>query len=186
MIEILTLKAISSEEIQRVIGPYTCTETYRVSFADGEESTNFQLELAALDEPWVGCYEHFDEETLQRYCQALAQGFSFGAYDQGVLVGLLIASPQTWNASLWVWEFHVAPAYRGQGIGRSLMEQAADMSVQAGLRTIVCETQNRNAPAIKAYRKLGFQIEGIDISYYTNDDYPERGVAVFMKRRLIK
>jgi ribosomal protein S18 acetylase RimI-like enzyme len=97
---------------------------------------------------------------------------------------MLISEVQDWNSSLWVCEFHVAAPYRGQGIGRQMMEWAAQMAQDAGLRTIVCETQNRNANAIQAYRKLGFQLEGIDISYYTNEDYPDQGIAVFMKRRL--
>ena len=31
---------------------------------------------------------------------------------------------------------------------------------------------------------LGFRVEGVDISFYSNDDYPEGEIAVFMKRRL--
>jgi ribosomal protein S18 acetylase RimI-like enzyme len=65
-----------------------------------------------------------------------------------------------------------------------LMEHAAVEARNAGLRVIVCETQNRNANAIQAYRALGFRLEGIDISYYSNEDYPDRGIAVFMKRRV--
>ena len=100
------------------------------------------------------------------------------------LVGALIAETRAWNKTLWVHEFHVAAERRGQGIGRMLMEHAAAQAKAAGLRAIVCETQNQNANAIQAYRALGFRPEGIDISYYTNADYPDRGIAVFMKRRL--
>jgi len=53
-----------------------------------------------------------------------------------------------------------------------------------GLRIIVWETQTTNVPAIRAARRLGFQLESIDISYYTNADYPAGEMAVFMKRRL--
>jgi len=38
-------------------------------------------------------------------------------------------------------------------------------------------------PAIDFYRAVGFAVEGIDRSYYTNDDLNNE-VAVFMKRRL--
>ena len=34
----------------------------------------------------------------------------------------------------------------------------------AGLRVIVCETQNTNVTVIRVYQQLGFRIEGIDIS----------------------
>ncbi len=121
---------------------------------------------------------------MQRYTQICSAGFSFGAYDSELLVGLLIAEPQEWNRSLSVWEFHVAPSHRRAGIGRQLMAYAEDKAKHSGLRIIVCETQTTNATAIMVYRKLGFALEGIDISYYSNTDYPDGDIAVFMKRRL--
>ena len=60
----------------------------------------------------------------------------------------------------------------------------SEMATAAGLRTIVCETQNTNVPAIQFYRKLGFRMEGIDISYYTNNDLPDGEIAVFMKKQI--
>ncbi len=78
----------------------------------------------------------------------------------------------------------MAEGFRGQGIGKNLMEQAVSLARSAGLRIVVCETQNTNVPAILAYRALGFRVEGVDISYYTNQDYPDGEVALFMKRRL--
>jgi ribosomal protein S18 acetylase RimI-like enzyme len=184
MVEILPLTGLDSADVDRVIGEYISDACYRVRYADSEAGTTIQLELAPLIEPYVGKYAHFDEETLRQYNRACAQGYSFGAFQEGVLVGFLIAEAQQWNASLWVWEFHVAGGQRRQGIGRRLMERAAEKAVAAGLRIITCETQNRNAVAIAAYRRLGFRVEGIDISLYSNEDYPDRDVAVFMKRRL--
>ena len=67
------------------------------------------------------------------------------------------------------------------------MERVAEKASRAGFRIMVCETQNTNPTAINVYRKLGFRvegIEGIDISFYSNHDYPEGEIAVFMKRRL--
>lgn len=184
MITIEPLMDISSEDIRSVIGPYECREMYKINWFDSSDHTVMDLERVTLDEPWVGLYNHFDHETIEQYRKVLGYGFSLGAYDDKMLVGFLIAEPRSWNSSLWVWEFHVAPGRRRQGIGRLLMEAAVNRSIQLGLRIIVCETQNRNAPAIDTYRRLGFQVEGIDISYYTNEDYPDKGVAIFMKRRL--
>ena len=64
------------------------------------------------------------------------------------------------------------------------MECVAEAASRAGFRIIVCETQNTNPTAIKVYRKLGFRVEGVDISFYSNHDYPEGEIAIFMKRRL--
>jgi ribosomal protein S18 acetylase RimI-like enzyme len=65
------------------------------------------------------------------------------------------------------------------------MARVEEQAQRSGLRTIVCETQNTNAAAIMVYRKLGFAVEGVDISYYSNTDYPDGDIAVFMKRRLL-
>ncbi len=184
MVLLKPLQELDRADIERVTSPYTCAETYRVHYEDSTAGSTFSLRLEPLDKPFTGRYDHFDQETIDRYRQVIQLGYSVGAYDETGLVGMLIAEVREWNSSLWVWEFHVAGSCRGQGIGRQMMEWAAEKSRSAGMRTIVCETQNQNASAIQAYRKLGFQLEGIDISYYTNEDYPDRGIAVFMKRRI--
>ena len=64
------------------------------------------------------------------------------------------------------------------------METVAELDRKDGFRILVCETQTTNAPAIVFYRQLGFVMEGIDVSYYSNQDYPNGEIAVFMKKRL--
>jgi ribosomal protein S18 acetylase RimI-like enzyme len=182
MITIRPYTPIRVDELNLLTGPITCHDTYRVSYHDSPARCGFELELIPLPSPHIHQYTHIDEEWLRQYL-ALAD-LSLGAYDGEQLVGVLIAETRRWNDSLWVWEFHVAAARRGQGIGRLLMETAAQTAIQTGLRVIVCETQNTNSSAIKAYRGLGFRPEGLDISYYTNQDFPGGDIAVFMKRRL--
>jgi ribosomal protein S18 acetylase RimI-like enzyme len=182
MIEIRPLVHIDAALINSLLGPFTCSDTFRVTWSDSGSSTTFGLELVPLDEPFTNRYDHLDDAYVKEYLSGA--DLSFGAYEEGVLVGVLVAEKRDWNHSLWVWEFHVDAAHRGQGIGRMLMDHTAEKARAAGLRTMVCETQNQNSNAIKAYRRLGFRLEGIDISYYSNQDYPDRGIAVFMKRRL--
>jgi ribosomal protein S18 acetylase RimI-like enzyme len=108
-------------------------------------------------------------------------GCSFGAYDCDALVGVAIAEPRAWHTDLWVWDFHVHAVYRRLGIGRRLMDALAERAREHALRTIVCETQNTNVPAIRFYRSAGFELVGVDLWYYP----PEIDeVALFMKRRL--
>jgi hypothetical protein len=35
---------------------------------------------------------------------------------------------------------------------------------------------------MRFYRSMGFTLDGIDLSLYSNDDYPDGEVAIFMKR----
>jgi len=183
MIEIRSLTALSLADLKRVASGYVSNSKFVVVHTSAEEHVSFDLQLVHLNKPYVKEFDH-DDDTLQRYESVLNAGYSFGAYDQNLLVGLVIGEPHEWNRSLWVWEFHVLEAHRDRGIGKQLMERVAEKAETAGFRAIVCETQNTNMPAIEIYRKLGFNLEGIDISYYSNDDYPDGEIAVFMKRRL--
>jgi len=182
MIEIRPYTPPRAEELNQLTGPFTCTDFFRVGWQDGPERSAFALELVPLAEPHTHHYTHIDEDWVRQYLAPA--GYCFGAFEDGQLLGVLIGEARAWNDTLWIWEFHVAAGRRGQGIGRMLMEHAAAWAEERGLRAIVCETQNRNSAAIKAYRRLGFALEGVDISYYTNRDYPDGDVAVFMKRRL--
>jgi len=183
MIEIQPLTALSRADLERVASGYSSDSKYVVRHTTAEGRVSFDLELVTLDEAYVKVFDH-DDDTVRRYQRLLSEGYSFGAYDGGRLVGLIIGEPHAWNGSLWVWEFHVLEAYRNQGIGRQLMARVAEKAKRAGFRTLVCETQNTNVGAIEVYSKLGFKLEGIDLSYYSNDDYPDGEIAVFMKRRL--
>jgi ribosomal protein S18 acetylase RimI-like enzyme len=185
MIIIQPLVRLDIADLAPVITTYVSEGVYRVNYRDSPTDTSIDLHYVTLPEPAVRKYDHFDAATLQRYAQIFNAGFSFGAYDGELLVGLIIAEPQEWNRSLSVWEFHVAPTHRRAGIGRQLMARVEEHARSSGLRTIVCETQNTNAAAIMIYRKLGFTVEGVDISYYSNTDYPDGDIAVFMKRRLL-
>ncbi len=184
MIAIRPLSSFDADRFQAIASGYRTQEIFRVAYFEDGERISFNLTLEALPEPSVFQYS-YDSEELTRYATLIPGAYCLGAYDDRLLVGTALAEPQRWNQTLWVWEFHVAEAYRGRGIGRRLMERLADLAAQAGLRSLVCETQNTNVPAIRFYRAVGYRMEGVDISYYSNEDMMSgRTVAVFMKRRL--
>ena len=185
-VEIRAIEHMALEDYQPFAAPYSTDHVYRVHYKDSAEGTRFEVRPEPLPQPVTHAYDHWDAEYTEMYNKVFPQGFSWAAWDDDRMVGLLIGERVDWNGSLRIWEFHVAAERRGQGIGRMLMETAAEKAREAGLRTMVVETQNQNYPGICAYRALGFQLEGIDISYYTNEDYPDRGIAVFLKRRLDK
>jgi streptothricin acetyltransferase len=184
MIDYRILTELIPADLQRVAGGYVSEERYSVAWQDSDAHASFELRSVPLEKPYVKSFAHFDAHTLDRYEKMLSQGFSLGAYAGNLLVGFLIAEIQEWNRSMMVWEYHVARTHQNRGIGRTLMDRVKSAARQAGMRIIICETQNVNVPAIRIYHKLGFRIEGVDLSFYTNEDYPEGEVAVFMKCRL--
>lgn len=185
LVETRLLAHLNPYDLKHLVTGYTSPAKYRVSKIESEPEFMLRLELVPLQQLYIKHYNLVDSETLERYRQVPQFGFSLGAYDQGQCVGIVLAELHHWNKSLWVWEFHVAETHRRRGVGRQLMEELARRGQAAGMRTIVCETQNTNVPAIHFYSAVGFSIEGVDLSYYSNDDFPDGEIAIFMKRKLM-
>ncbi|HEX4444501.1 MAG TPA: GNAT family N-acetyltransferase [Galbitalea sp.] len=53
--------------------------------------------------------------------------------------------------------FAIAPALRGQGLGRALLALLADGSIGAGASTMTVDVHPDNTNAVLSYRTLGFQ-----------------------------
>jgi ribosomal protein S18 acetylase RimI-like enzyme len=182
-IEFKPLEQLDAEALAILKAGYVSTSKYVVSKTETPELTTLKLELTPLAQPYVKHWV-YDAEEIARFVDLRSNGFSGGAYDGSQLVALTIAEPHDWNQVLWVWEFHVAESRRRQGIGHRLMEHLSKKASAAGLRALVCETQNTNVRAINFYRSAGFTLEAVDLSYYTNTDVTTGEVALFMKKKL--
>ena len=183
MIEIRKLKHLRREDLHIMAG-YVSTDRYQVSKTETDNEFCFILKRQKLNEPYVKHWS-FSEEDFKNYSELVNQGLSLGAYDTDQLVGIAISEKIEWNRSLWIREFGIAESYRRKGVGRQLMEKIVEVAKAEGLRILVCETQNTNVSAIDFYRSVGFEVDGIDLSYYTNRDVEDE-VAVFMKRKLAR
>jgi ribosomal protein S18 acetylase RimI-like enzyme len=183
MMELHLLQTIELADLDRVANGYVSDRKYTVTISESENGAVIRLDLTPLHKLFVKKYS-FDTAMLKNYRSIFNDEFSFGAYAGKSLIGVIIGEARAWNNSLWIHEFHVSESHRRSGVGRKLMETVSAKAAAAGLRIIVCETQNTNVAAIEAYRKLGFRVEGIDISHYSNDDWPDGEIAIFMKRRL--
>ncbi len=183
-LEIRPLTEYHRSDLERLIVGYDSLAQYRVTWTDTPLETSFHVVFEPLDAPLRKDWDTH-EDDYEHYRELIGQGHSLGAYLDGELVGLSINEPMEWNRSLWIWEFHVAREQRRKGIGRALMDANAALGLRLGLRTMLLETANTNGPAIAFYRSVGFLLEGIEISRYTNHDLDPGGeVAFFMKRRL--
>ncbi len=184
-VEIRPLVDLPAAVLGSLIVGYESAMRYAVSQTETPAQTVIALTLEPLARPYRKRWDPPDAALAEHYAGLPKLGFSLGAWAGEQWVGLALAEPRAWNKSLWVWEFHVAAEFQGRGVGRRLMAVLAERARAAGLRTMVCETQNTNVPAIQFYRAVGFALEGIDLSYYTNADLEPQGeVALFMKRRL--
>ncbi|GHI50866.1 hypothetical protein Srubr_07120 [Streptomyces rubradiris] len=99
----------------------------------------------------------------------------------GELAGFVVVSYSRWNRRLVVEDIQVAPEHRGKGVGRALMGLATEFARERGAGHIWLEVTNINAPAIHAYRRMGFAFCGLDTTLY--DGTPSRGEqALYMIR----
>ncbi len=181
MIEIRPLHQLDTARFHELSAGYTSPAAYRVSKSEDDSETIISLKLHNLETPYPKEWKPNSGDD-ERYDRMISQGLSAGVYDSERLVGIAIAEQQVWNRTLWIWEFHIDQDYRGRGLGRQLMDHMAVTGKEVGCRVMVCETQNTNVPAIRFYRKVGFEVGAVDLSYYTNRDITDFEVAVFMKR----
>ena len=181
MIEIRPLKEFDPDRFRELGAGYTSSAYYQVSKVENDTHTAISLHLQELESHYNKRWQ-YDRQNEVRYRKVIEQGLSLGVYDDDRLVGIAIAEKQAWNRTLWVWEFHIDSEYQKRGLGKQLMDQLEKSGRKVGCRVMVCETQNTNVPAIRFYRKVGFEVGAVDLSYYTNKDVTDFEVAVFMKR----
>ena len=184
MIALRPLLALDGDLLSSLIVGYSSASRYEVSKVETPEYTRIELHLVQLAQPFIKRYAHLDASTLGHYSSLITQGNAFGAYADERCVAIALAEPQAWNLSLFVHELHIAAEFQRRGVGRLLIEALVLHGCALGMRCITCETQATNVPAIKFYRAMGFTLEGVDLSLYTNHDRESGEVAVFMKRSL--
>ncbi len=105
----------------------------------------------------------------------------FVALDGGAVCGFAAVTYAPWNRRLTIDDIEVSPAHRGRGIGRGLMEHAAGFARERGAAHLWLEVSTVNAPAVHAYRRMGFALCGLDTALY--DGTASAGEqALFMTR----
>ena len=55
--------------------------------------------------------------------------------------------------------------FRGKNLGKVLMNSSVEWFSNNGIKTIKIKTQLKNIPAMNFYRKLGFSIDGYEMTF---------------------
>ncbi|MGW7430601.1 GNAT family N-acetyltransferase [Streptomyces sp. NPDC054861] len=101
----------------------------------------------------------------------------------GTVLGVVAVAVEEWNHRLVIRRITVDPAHRGRGIGGELMRRALAYGRDRGARTAWLEVTSVNVPAVRAYRRMGFRLCGLDTTLYTGT--PSEGeTALFMAKPL--
>lgn len=62
----------------------------------------------------------------------------------------------------------ITPSYRNKGLGKKLIEAMLNFARTLDIASVTLEVRENNENALRAYKTLGFQIEGKRSRYYTN------------------
>ncbi len=123
----------------------------------------YEIELLSFSHPWSRESYHYEllENGLAHY---------YGCFVREELVAF---------AGIWLVldEGHIAnvavrPEYRGQGLGKLLMQRVIADCLAQGISWITLEVRESNQQARRLYQRLGFGLAGRRKGYYTlpNED----------------
>jgi streptothricin acetyltransferase len=116
--------------------------------------------------------ETFDAQDDSRSMIAVAR--------EGCQVAGYIVASRAWNNCAQIDAFAVDRAYRRQGLGRRLMDEAVCWTREQGLRVVRLETQTNNIPGCRFYERYGFKLGGFDRHLYDEiPAHPGRETALF-------
>ncbi|WP_160136526.1 GNAT family N-acetyltransferase [Chryseobacterium sp. c4a] len=117
-----------------------------------------------------------DSDDIEELNTIIEKDHSFGAFADNELQGWIICEHRTWNNSFYIENILINEKYRRQGIGIMLIKSAIKEARKLNCRVIELETQNTNYPAIQFYRRMGFNITGINTRLYDQSEE----IALFM------
>ncbi|HSB00999.1 MAG TPA: GNAT family N-acetyltransferase [Anaerolineales bacterium] len=102
----------------------------------------------------------------------------FFAYVAGQLAGQ-IRILKSWNHYAYIDDIAVHENYRGQGVGRALMEHAIAWAKSKGFPGMMLETQNNNVAGCRLYARCGFELCGFDTHLYKAVDPGTDEIALY-------
>ncbi|MGE5579467.1 MAG: GNAT family N-acetyltransferase [Bacillota bacterium] len=181
--EIRELRSLTARDLQTMGYGYISNSKYEVRRVEKDGRITIIVEPVQLAEPYVKVWPCPDD-FIEDQNQIIGSGMSLGAYIHGGLVGVVVAQPRRWNNTMGIDNIHIDARYRNMGFGTRLMAAIEDIARRNGFRIIGLETQNTNAPAIAFYMKLGFTLDGLDVSFYSNNKDLEGEIAFFMKKHV--
>ncbi len=157
---------------------YSTSHYYDISVSS--ESKSWRIELTRkplenrLDKNYHGkLFENHIEEPR-----------AFAAVSDNRQIGWIELGYDKWNNRMRVWEFMVEEEFRKHGTGTLLMNHAVKISKEKGARMLVLETQTNNDIAIEFYLKFGFELIGLDLAAYSNEDIKRKEVRLELGLKL--
>lgn len=142
-------------------------EIRRLGAEDAEIYRKIRLESLKLHpEAFGSSYEQESEAPVEKYKNSLPSVYTFGAFENGSLVGVVTLFPEgkvkmKHRASIFA--MYVAESIRGKGVGKKLVEAAIAQARELGaIEQIHLQVVTSNESAKKLYSSLGFEVYGLE------------------------
>ena len=152
---------------------YTTNYYYDVEI---EQNEIFSIKL--VKKPYDGEVEKVF--TMKLYQEWLEEPSAFLLSKDSKTIGYLEVNKESWSNRLRITELLIFEEYRHLGYGTVLLDKAKDIAKKDNLREIILGTETCDSKAIDFYIKNGFRVNGIDLSFYGNNDVEKREVRIEM------
>ena len=148
--------------------------------------------LAAHPTAFAATVEEEDGIPLATVAERLAPregAVVLGAFDEADLVGICGVYRESWRKlahKAHVWGVYVAPALRGSGVSRQLLDAAiTQASRMSGVRQLTLGVNAQNRAALALYEALGFVRYGLEPGFLLVDGvlYDEIHMVRFLDTR---
>ena len=144
----------------------------RATPADAAELVALARAVGAEPERWLitaSDWRGVSEE--RRYLRSIRRSPHAAVFvaeaSEGIVARLSVArDPHPASAHVADLGLMVARSHRGRGIGRALLEQAADWARRVGVSKLELHVFPHNEPAIALYESFGFEREGYRRGHY--------------------
>ncbi|MFD3515495.1 GNAT family N-acetyltransferase [Streptomyces sp. NPDC058657] len=163
--EFRTARPEDTEALDALDGSFTTDTVFHVETAEN----GFTLRELPIEPPLTKVFPQDDSEGDDENDACPSEQSSptvLAVAADGSVAGFVSVSYAPWNRRLTIEDIEVAPEHRGRGVGSALMARAEEMARERGAMQIWLEVTNINAPAIRAYRRMGFALCGLDTSLY--------------------
>jgi len=152
----------------------------RADYADAADAAAIVMLLDAYARDPAGGNEPLSDFAKERLVPELAarpQAYSILAFDGDAPVGLVncIEGFSTFKCKplVNVHDVAVLPSHRGRGIAETMLAEAERLARERGAVKMTLEVLSGNAPALKLYRRVGYEGYQLD---------PAMGTANFMQK----
>ncbi|BCN31843.1 GNAT family N-acetyltransferase [Anaeromicropila herbilytica] len=161
------------------------------------ENRDIQTICQIVNDNWKSVYKGYVNEELlnNKGClerkNRLNKDFKSGRltnyiYEQnGQPIALLSVGKTTdedKSEAYELWRIYIQQSYQGKGIGSQLIEKAELEALRNGYKEMIIWAFKENTPAIKFYKKHGYQQE---MEQYLGKPYEAYGVRLVKKLRMV-